>query len=660
MHDLSLSGNPFAVLRVSPRARVAEIEDAFEDAVVDRPANEPDLLRVKQLLLTPNARLIAELSWLSEVAPRRAEQLIALLDRADIGGLLAAIADLPPLTAANLAAEAVGRFGDQRFLNLLIDAHGGVSPQTTLGWLNSTRATAGFARVEAAQLDDALRSLRTAHARFAVSGIVATGHPAQALAALLTPNIDPHDLMLKEICREYDHWSTPHLGELERDINIALAELMATNAGAVDRVNSLLAAWDELSQPAQLYSQLSGLDEERSLRIYRVVRSRCVDLANDRQRFDDAHAVATVMRDLFKELPTAARELGADVDTLARLSMEQRLQQTLEPLGTALAAAQANVRHMIGELKSTGFSELAGGLVGPIYRAFVQTSYVLSASEHVDAPMRMIRSFALDLNNDHDDPSAAVALLRGLSQARTPADPELKAQLDTDIRITENNRDHRLLTQALKRKDRGGAIRLLDGMLARTPPGEDAAGLRTLHTSLKQQQTKQYWKWGGWAAAGAFVLYLIVQGNGSAPTPPTTYTPDAGQASDLAPSAPATDPATANPAPAAPAEDSAAAAPTSSPTDVSAPPVGTSLELDASQVRYCVFEKARLTALKDMVTGSNQTAVDGFNARIVDYNSRCGSYRYHAADLDAANVVVAEDGSRFNSEARAIADGWTQ
>lgn len=660
MDDLSLSGNPFAVLRVSPRAKAAEIEDAFEDAVVDRPADEPHLLRVKQLLLTPNARLIAELSWLSEVAPRRAEQLIALLDRADVGGLLAAIADLPPLTAANLAAGAVGRFGDQRFLSLLIDAHFRVSRQATLGWLNSTRATAGFARVEGAQVDDALRSLRTAHARFAVSGIVAQGHPAQTLAALLKPGTDPHDLMLKEICREYDHWSSPHLGEIERDINSALAELMAADAGAVDRVNSLLAAWDELSQPAQLYSQLSGLDEERSLRIYRVVRSHCVDLANDHQRFDDAHAVATVMRDLFKELPTAATELKADVDTLARLSIEQRIQQTLEPLGTALAAAQANVRQVIGELKSTGFSELAGGLVGPIYRAFVQTSHVLSASEHGDAPMRMVRSFALDLNNEHDDPSAAVALLRGLSQARAPADPELKAQIDTDIRITENNRDHRLLTQALARKDRGGAIRLLDGMLARTPSGEDAAGLRTLHTGLKQQQTKQYWKWGGWAAAGAFVLYLIAQGNGSTPAPPTTYTTDASQSSGLASSAPTTNPGAANLTRAAPTEDPAAAAPTGSSTEVTAPPVGTSLELDASQVRYCVFEKARLTALKDMVTGSNQTAVDGFNARIDDYNSRCGSYRYHAADLEAANAVVAEDGSRFASEARTIADGWTQ
>lgn len=662
MEDLSLRNNPFAVLRVSPRAKITEIEDAFEDAVIDRPSDEQALLKTKQLLLTPNARLIAELSWLSEVAPRRADQLVAMLDRADTAALLDALPDLPPLSSANLAAEAAARLGDVRFIVPLISAHAHINRDSTLNWLNSTRATAGFARVEGSQIDEALRNLRTVHARAAVAGIVAQANPAEALSSLLTPGSDPHDPILKEIFREYDHWSSPHLGEIERDINLALEDLLARHDGAVDRVNGLIGAWDELSQPAQLYCQLSGLDEERSLRIYRLVRGHCIDLANDHQRFDDAHAVATVMRELFKELPTAASELKADIDTLVRLSIEQKIEQAMAPLFAALAAARANIGQVVSELQSAGFTDRAGVYVAPLHSAFVHTSHVLSASEHADAPIRLVRSFALELNNEHDESAAAGALLLGLARVRPPENPDLADQLATDIRIIENNRDHRLLTQAIDRKNHGEAVRLVDLMVARTPAGDDAVRLRAIQKGLEQQRTKRYLKWGGWAAAGAYVIYLISHGGSGTSSAPPTYAPDPSQvASSPSPPTPsATEVSPSDSAPTFAAETQQTSAEASSVTGVSAPPVGNDLELEASQVRYCTFEKSRLTALKEMVSNTNSTAIDDFNARINDYNSRCGSFRYQAADLDAAQAMAARDADRITSEARAIADGWNQ
>jgi hypothetical protein len=657
LEGFSLKRNPFALLRVSPRAKIAEIEDAFEDAVIDRPSDEQVLLKIKQLLLTPNARLIAELSWLSEIAPRRADQLVAMLDRTDAGSLLCVMPDLPPLTAANLAAEGAARLSDTRFIPVLITSHAQVDSAATLHALNSTRATAGFARVDASQISDALCTLRTAHARSALVAIVAQKDPPRALADLLTDGSDPHEPMLKEIFREYDQWSSPHLGEIERDIDAALASLMGGDDGAVDRVNALLASWDELSQPAQLYCQLSGLDEERSLRIYRRVRSHCIDLANDHRRFDEAHAVAAVMRDLFKELPTAASELKADVDTLARLSVEKRAEDALAPLFSAVAAAKANVSRVASELKATGFSDSAGVNVAPLHKAFVQTTAAVAGGDHADAPTRVVRSFALDLNNEHDDPAAALALLKGLAAISSPTDPDLAELIATDIRISQNNIDHRLLTTALEAKNHGEALRIIDVMVLRNPTGEEGAQLRLLQDGLKEQRNKRYLKWGGWAAAIAFGLYLVAQeGGGSSYSPSPTYTPDASQPPVEAVAAPPT------PEPAAEETPSteAAVVDATSATDVSQPPVGTDLELEGSQVRYCTIEKARLTALKDMVSDTNSAAIDGFNARVNDYNSRCGSFRYRVADLDAAKAIAERDADRITSEARAIAEGWTQ
>ena len=88
--------------------------------------------------------------------------------------------------------------------------------------------------------------------------------------------------------------------------------------------------------------------------------------------------------------------------------------------------------------------------------------------------------------------------------------------------------------------------------------------------------------------------------------------------------------------------------------------MGSGLELEASQVRYCTFEKARLTALQGMVSDTNSAAIDGFNARVNDYNARCGSFRYRPSDLDAAQAVAVRDADRITAEAQTIARGWEQ
>lgn len=663
MDGFSLKANPFALLRVSPRAKITEIEDAYEDAIIERPDDEQSLLKTKQILLTPNARLFAELSWLSEVAPRRADQLVLMLDRANTSALLKALPDLPPLSSANLAAEACARLGDVRFIPTLIEAHGQIRHEAAFEWLNSTRATAGFARVEASQIQDALRALRTSHARSAVAAIVVQSDPAAALAAILEDRNDPHDLILKEIFREYDHWSSPHLGEIERDIDAALSDLMAGHEGTVERLNERLAAWDELSQPAQLYSQLSGLDEERSLRIYRRVRSHCIDLANDHQRFADAHAIATVMRELFKELPTAAAELEGDIDTLARLSDDKKVVDALYPLLAALEAARQQVGSVIAGLKASGFKEGRHPQITELHRALVATMDAMAGSEQPDAPINMVRKFALDLNNEHDDPVAASNLLRGLVEVHSPRDPELLDQIKKDIKTSENNSNHRLLIRALKDKNHGEAIRIVDLMVAANPEGKEGAELRLLQERLHQQRNQRYLKWAMWAAAAAFVIYLISQdGGGSSSYSPPTYVPDATSTTEGSSySQPPAEPE-------APMPDGGATAEQAEPDanglafgpEVSQPPFGSGLLLDASQVRYCTFEEARITALQSMVSDTNSTAIDGFNARVNDYNSRCGSFQYRTGVLEAARTDAVRAADRIRAEAQTIAQGWDQ
>lgn len=160
----SLTDNAFARLRVSARARLNKIEEAFEDAVIDAPEAEGDLLKVKQALSSPKPRLEAEIRWLIDLSPKKADQALALLQAGDADAVLRFLeTHTNGLSAANIAADACGRFGDDRFIGPLIEAHADITTDAVAVHLKGVRAAAGFAPVTVEQTQDVLQRLRTEH-----------------------------------------------------------------------------------------------------------------------------------------------------------------------------------------------------------------------------------------------------------------------------------------------------------------------------------------------------------------------------------------------------------------------------------------------------------------------------------------------------------------
>jgi hypothetical protein len=61
------------------------------------------------------------------------------------------------------------------------------------------------------------------------------------------------------------------------------------------------------------------------------------------------------------------------------------------------------------------------------------------------------------------------------------------------------------------------------------------------------------------------------------------------------------------------------------------PPVGTGKIFTTNQVRYCVYQGARLDYLRGTVSGS--TEISRFNFHVEDFNSRCSNYKYRRGVL---------------------------
>lgn len=83
------------------------------------------------------------------------------------------------------------------------------------------------------------------------------------------------------------------------------------------------------------------------------------------------------------------------------------------------------------------------------------------------------------------------------------------------------------------------------------------------------------------------------------------------------------------------------------------PPIGTNLAFNTAQIRYCVAEKIRVEAAREITDNYSETEIGRFNAMVNDFNSRCGEFRYRRGTLESARADVEAHRSAIVQEGRA-------
>ena len=134
MAAFSFAYNPFVSLPVSLRASSRDVEDAYQRRLASRPQDEAGLTRARRLLLEPDSRLAAEVAWLVDVGPRDAVTLLGAMAGGNQTALLDALTDQPPLSKANVAADACARLKSTAFLRPLAAAHRALAIITRPSW----------------------------------------------------------------------------------------------------------------------------------------------------------------------------------------------------------------------------------------------------------------------------------------------------------------------------------------------------------------------------------------------------------------------------------------------------------------------------------------------------------------------------------------------
>ena len=78
------------------------------------------------------------------------------------------------------------------------------------------------------------------------------------------------------------------------------------------------------------------------------------------------------------------------------------------------------------------------------------------------------------------------------------------------------------------------------------------------------------------------------------------------------------------------------------------PPVGQNLVLSVPQVRWCVYEKARMEMMKELATDDEE--ITAFNTYVSRYNARCAQFRYRQGVLATIEGELGQQGRRLQSE----------
>ena len=145
-----------------------------------------------------------------------------------------------------------------------------------------------------------------------------------------------------------------------------------------------------------------------------------------------------------------------------------------------------------------------------------------------------------------------------------------------------------------------------------------------------------------WLIWGGIIFFLMwVFGNSGKSNNNTSYSPSSSYSSSP------------DPAP--------AAAPAPAPAIVSSngekPPVGNGLSFNREQIRYCLTEKYRITAIESIVNSSRQNEITAYNAMVDDYNSRCSHFRYRRGMLEG---VRSEVDARADEIRKAAQSSWVR
>lgn len=336
---MDLLQNPFHILNATPRDNRRRIMELSEERGLLLDANI--CTKACSDLITPRKRLSVEIAWLPGLGPKRAIQVLLMLENS-IYSLLT-LDKLTFISKANLLAAGLSRLPAETpvddFVTWILElawAFEKIDPEELCTIINEERIVSGFPEVTDLSMVEAEIQERQRHYRQVIKSALdklTAKNLVKAVTAAVenaTHNGNDHGpTLVVDLVDSYEIEAQAFLEKETRNIEVLIEKLKT--AAAAERPDSNLTTminqlmqvvknWDFIAQPIQVSKKSRGLDHDASLRVAGLVRNLAVDLFNKHGKLELSQQLTNMLQELFADVTEVAERTAEDVRALGDIA----------------------------------------------------------------------------------------------------------------------------------------------------------------------------------------------------------------------------------------------------------------------------------------------------------------------------------------------------
>jgi rubrerythrin len=329
-------------------------------------------------LTNPRKRLSAEVAWLPGIGPKRAGEVLSLLESSPKD--LLAVDKLLAIARANLLAAGLARLTDHNADNVaewileIAWAFEDIDPEELSVIINEERVVSGFPEVSDLSAVEAEIQERRRYYRQVIKSALDNLSPKELVEAvtvvvesatddgeehgpiLISDIVDSYEVeaqgfldkeerninTLVEKIRQYlDMFQCPHCGHIQSKddeclkCGIIFHKFIKQKGGGdtgvsddvifplISQLIQIVRNWDTVAQPIQLSAKSRGLDHGASHRVAGLVRGLAIYMFNEHGKLDFSQQLTSMLQEVFAEVGKVAERTAEDANSLDDIA-EQR------------------------------------------------------------------------------------------------------------------------------------------------------------------------------------------------------------------------------------------------------------------------------------------------------------------------------------------------
>jgi len=340
---MDLLQNPFHILNATPRDNRRSITELSEERSLL--LDSSGCTQARSDLINPRKRLSMEIAWLPGLRPKRATEVLSVLENSvpDLLGM----DKLAPIVRANLLAAGLSRLPAStpddvaEWILELAWAFEKIDQKELCAVINEERIVSGFPEVTDLSMVEAEIEERRRYYRQVIKSALDTLSTKELVEAVTvavesaTDNGEEHGpILIHDLVDSYEVEAQAFLEKERRNIEALVEKLRAaadaeqqdsTLAPMVNQLIQVVKNWDTVAQPIQVSKKSLGLDHEASHQVAWLVRGVAIHLFNEHGKLDFSQHLTNMLQEVFAEVVEVAERTVEDASALDDIA-EQRVQ----------------------------------------------------------------------------------------------------------------------------------------------------------------------------------------------------------------------------------------------------------------------------------------------------------------------------------------------